>query len=289
MKKNYRFKFKDIKRFNQIKKKYLNKKKKKNNKSVGGLRLRGIFKKNLNKFPLITIIMPNFKSKTLNKSIKSVLGQKYPNIELIVIDGNSGHSTVKILKKYNNKIDFWLSEDDKGLWDAWNKGFKLSFGKFVGIVDSSNILNPNAMKILAKYIIKNEKVDFICGTVRKDGRIYGGYNPKEIYKKFNIIPSSVVSLFIKKSSLKKVGLLNLKYKIQSDYDLLYRMIVTHKLKGMHTKGNEVFGNLGDSGYSRKHSYLKTLFNEAKIRFDNKQNIFLILYILIGRTIKKIIH
>ena len=289
MKKNYRFKFKDIKRFNQIKKKYLNKKKNKNNKSVGGLRLRGIFKKNLNKFPLITIIMPNFKSKTLNKSIKSVLGQKYPNIELIVIDGNSGHSTVKILKKYNNKIDFWLSEDDKGLWDAWNKGFKLSYGKFVGIVDSSNILYPNAMKILAKYIIKNEKVDFICGTVRKDGRIYGGYNPKEIYKKFNIIPSSVVSLFIKKSSLKKVGLLNLKYKIQSDYDLLYRMIVTHKLKGMHTKGNEVFGNLGDSGYSRKHSYLKTLFNEAKIRFDNQQNIFLILYILIGRTIKKIIH
>ena len=289
MKKNYRFKFKDIKRFNQIKKKYFNKKKKKNNKSVGGLRLRGIFKKNLNKFPLITIIMPNFKSKTLNKSIKSVLGQKYPNIELIVIDGNSGHSTVKILKKYNSKIDFWLSEDDKGLWDAWNKGFKLSYGKFVGIVDSSNILYPNAMKILAKYIIKNEKVDFICGTVRKDGRIYGGYNPKEIYKKFNIIPSSVVSLFIKKSSLKKVGLLNLKYKIQSDYDLLYRMIVTHKLKGMHTKGNEVFGNLGDSGYSRKHSYLKTLFNEAKIRFDNQQNIFLILYILIGRTIKKIIH
>ena len=90
MKKNFRFKFKDIKRFNQIKKKYLNKKKKKNFKGVGGLRLKGIFKKNLNKFPLITIIMPNFKSKTLNKSIKSVLNQKYPNIELIVIDGNSG-------------------------------------------------------------------------------------------------------------------------------------------------------------------------------------------------------
>jgi len=289
LKKNFRFKFKDIKRFNQIKKKYLNKKKKKNFKGVGGLRLKGIFKKNLNKFPLITIIMPNFKSKTLNKSIKSVLNQKYPNIELIVIDGNSGYSTVKILKKYNNKIDFWISEDDKGLWDAWNKGFKLSSGKFVGIVDSSNILYPNAMKILAKYIIKNEKIDFICGTVKKDGRIYGGYNPKEIYKKFNIIPSSVVSLFIKKSSLEKVGLLNLKYKIQSDYDLLYRMIITHKLKGMHTKGKEVFGNLGDSGYSRKHSYLKILFNEAKIRFDNKQNIFLIIYILIGRTIKKIIH
>jgi glycosyltransferase involved in cell wall biosynthesis len=286
LKKNSKFKFKDIKKFNQIKKIYLYKK---NKKVAGGLRLQGIFRKNFYKFPLITIIMPNFKSKILTKSIKSVLDQKYPNIELIVVDGNSGNSTIKILKKFNNKIDFWLSEDDKGLWDAWNKGFNLSSGKFVGIVDSSNTLYPNAMKILAKYIIKNKKIDFICGTVKKDGRLYGGYNPKDIYKKFNVIPSSVVGFFIKKSALKKVGFLNLKYNIQSDYDLLYRMIVIHKLKGMHTKGNEIFGDLGDSGFSKKHNYLKTLFNEAKIRFNNKQNIFVIFYILIGRTVKKIIH
>tara|TARA_B100002052_G_C15784549_1_gene553271 strand:- start:25 stop:909 length:885 start_codon:yes stop_codon:yes gene_type:complete len=286
LKKNSKFIFKDIKKFNQIKKRYLHKK---NKLIVGGLRLQGMFKRNFNEFPLITIIMPNFKSKMLAKSIKSVLNQKYPNIELIVIDGNSGNSTIKILKKFNKKIDFWLSENDKGLWDAWNKGFKLSSGKFIGIVDSSNILYPNATKILVKYIIKNKKIDFICGTVKKDGRLYGGYNPKDIYKKFNIIPSSVVGLFIKKSSLKRVGLLNLKYKIQSDYDLLYRMIVTHKLKGMHTRGNEIFGDLGHSGYSKKHNYLKTLLNEAKIRYNNKQNIFLIFYILIGRTIKKIIH
>ncbi len=289
MKKNSKFKFKDIKKFIQIKNKYLHKKKKKKNQIVGGLRLKGIFRKDFNKFPLITIIMPNFKSKMLASSIKSVLDQKYPNMEFIVVDGNSGNSTIKILKKFNNKIDFWLSENDKGLWDAWNKGFKLSSGKFVGIVDSSNILYPNAIKILAKYIVKNKKIDFICGTVKKDGRLYGGYNPKDIYKKFNVIPSSVVGFFIKKSSLKRVGLLNLKYKIQSDYDLLYRMIVTHKLKGMHTRGNEVFGDLGYSGFSKEHNYLKTLFNEAKIRFNNKQNIFLIIYILIGRTIKKIIH
>ncbi len=257
--------------------------------NVGGLRTLGIFKKDLKNNPLITIIMPNFKSKNLLKSIKSILNQSYKNIEFIVIDGNSGISAIKILKKYNNKIDFWVSENDRGMWDAWNKGFKLAKGKFVGIVDSSNILYPKAMKILAKYIVKNKKIDFICGTVRKDGRLYGGYNPKDIYKKFNIIPSSVVGLFIKNSSLKRVGLLNLKYKIQSDYDLLYRMIVVNKLKGMHTKGNEVFGDLGSSGFSKNHNYIKTLFNEVKIRFNNKQNIFVIFYIIIGRTIKKIFH
>ena len=119
--------------------------------------------------------------------------------------------------------------------------------------------------------------------------MYGGYNPKDIYKKFDIIPSSVVGFFIKKSSLNKVGLLNLKYKIQSDYDLLYRMIIKHKLVGIHTKGTEVFGNLGNSGFSKKHSFVKKLISEAVIRHDNKQNFFTIVYIIVGRSIKKLLN
>ena len=66
------------------------------------------------------------------------------------------------------------------MWDAWNKGLKLANGRFVGIVDSSNRLYPNAMKILSKYILKENNLDFVCGTVRKDGRLYGGFNPKKI-------------------------------------------------------------------------------------------------------------
>ena len=279
---------------NKLKKKklnhYLNKKKNFFTKfPSGGLRTKGIFKRDLKNSPLISIIMPNYKSKDLLKSMKSVLNQTYKNVEFIVVDGNSGRSTIKILKKFNNKIDFWTSENDKGMWDAWNKGFKLSRGKFVGIVDSSNILYPNAMKILAKNILENKKIDFVCGTVKKDGKIYGGYKPNDIYRKFNIIPSSVVGFFIRRSSLNKVGLLSLKYQIQSDYDLLYRMIVKHKFKGIHTRGNEIFGDLGSSGFSKKHSFVKTLFNEAKIRLDNKQNPFIVFYIIIGRTIKRIIN
>ena len=141
--------------------------------------------------------MPNYQSINLEKSIKSVLNQTYKNIELILVDGDSGKKTVKILKKYNNKIDFWLSEKDKGMWDAWNKGFKLANGRFVGIVDSSNKLYPNAMKILSRYILENKTIDFICGTVKKDGRIYGGFRPEKIMTKFNIIPSSVVGFLSK--------------------------------------------------------------------------------------------
>ena len=72
--------------------------------------------------------------------------------------------------------------------------------------------------------------------------------------------------FIKRSSLKKVGYLNINYRIQSDYDLLYRMIVKHKLKGIHTKGTEIFGDTGESGYSKKDSFTNKLISEVIIRF-----------------------
>jgi len=271
-----------------LNKKKLKKKFSKNTK-FGGLWLISLKKKDKKKKPLISIIMPNYKSKYLEKSIKSILNQNYKNIELIVVDGDSGKKTIQILKKYNNKIDLWISEKDKGMWDAWNKGLKLANGRFVGIVDSSNKLYPNAMKILSTYILRDETLDFVCGAVKKDGKIYGGFNPKKIVRKFNIIPSSVVGFFIKRTSLKKVGYLNLKYKIQADYDLMYRMIVKHNLKGTYTSGKEVFGDLGNSGFSKKHNFWKTLSNEIIIRNDNGQNKIMLLYIIIGRSLRKFLN
>ena len=253
----------------------------------GGLRYKGLFKNSIKNYPLISIIMPNFKEKNLFKAISSISNQNYENLELIVIDGNSGHETTKILKDKDDEIDIWISENDNGLWDAWNKGFKLARGDFVGIVDSSNILYENSMNILKNYIIKNKEIDFICGTVKKGSKIYSGFRPRDIRKQFNIIPSSVVGFYIKRKSLKKVGLLNLKYQIQSDYDLIYRMIVTHNLKGIRTKSEEVFGSSGDGGFSTKHGFFKSLFNEMKIRFDNNQNLFFLIYIFFGRTLMKI--
>ena len=253
----------------------------------GGLRFKNLFKNNIKKKPLISIIMPNFKCLSIEKAIKSILKQNYDNLELIVIDGNSGKDTIKILKSYNHDIDIWISEKDKGMWDAWNKGFQLANGKYVGIVDSSNILYPNAIKTLVKYINKFPSHDFICGTVKKDNKVYAGFRPQDIKKQFNIIPSSIVGFYIKLESLKKVGLLNLKYKYSSDYDFLYRIIVKNRMKGVHTKAHEIFGDLGDSGISLGSNFLIKIVNEIKIRFNNGQNILELLYIFFGRLVTKI--
>ena len=131
------------------------------------------------------------------------------------------------------------------------------------------------------------KIDFLCGTVKKDNKIYAGFRPDDIYRQFNIIPSTVVGFYIKLASLKKVGLLNINYKVQSDYDWLYRMIVTNKMKGVRTKGEEVFGDLGKSNFSSKFSFFSGLLNELKIRLHNKQNIVSILYFFFGRMVMKL--
>ena len=90
----------------------------------GGMRFKGYFKNSIKNLPLISIVMPNYKEKNLSRAINSILIQNYENLELIIIDGDSGPETVKILKRNNENIDIWISEKDKGLWDAWNKGFK---------------------------------------------------------------------------------------------------------------------------------------------------------------------
>jgi glycosyltransferase involved in cell wall biosynthesis len=76
---------------------------------------------------------------TLEKTIQSVAAQTYKNIEYIIVDGNSKDTTVAIIKKYESNITQWISEPDKGLYDAMNKGIELATGDLVGILNSDDI------------------------------------------------------------------------------------------------------------------------------------------------------
>ena len=78
-------------------------------------------------------------SKTIERTIKSVLKQKYNNIEYLIIDGGSNDSTMDVINKYRENIDKVLSESDSGLYDAINKGIKLSTGEIIGLLHSDDI------------------------------------------------------------------------------------------------------------------------------------------------------
>ena len=238
--------------------------------------------------PLISIItVVRNGEKHLEECINSVLAQKFKDFEYLIIDGKSSDNTHSIIKKYETKIDFYLSENDKGIYDAFNKGMKYVRGKYFGYVNSDDILNPNALEILSRYIKTYPEKDFFFGAVKKHWGVLYGYKPWKVRFSWGFYSSHSTGFFIKTSSSKRVGQYNLKYKFSADYDYFYRMIVKHKLKGIGTKRSELFGIFRRGGFSSKINFFEHFGEEIRIRFDNGQNKLLIALIIILKFLKNI--
>ncbi len=249
-----------------------------------------MIKKDIYKYPKISIITVCLNSeKTIKRCIESVLSQNYPKdkIEYIVIDGGSTDKTTKIIKKKSNKIFYWHSKKDKGIYDAMNIGIKKSSGQIIGILNSDDFYYKNAFRIIKKYFEK-ENIDFLFGTVKKD-RILHGFWPKKIRWKFNIYPSHSGGFFIKKEAQKKIGLYNLKFKYSSDRDLFYRMIVKYKLVGLCTKKSEVLSKFDTDGTSSKVSFFERSLEEARIRLHNQQSLFFVIFITLAHNLNKLFN
>ncbi len=250
----------------------------------GGTRLR---KKNTkNKSPLFSIITVVYNNeKYLEETILSVLKQSYKNFEYIIVDGGSTDRTLEIIKKYNNKIDYWVSEKDKGIYDAFNKGMSLCRGNFIGIINSDDIYTKNSLKIISSYIKKKPLFDFIFGSVRKHWGILHGYKPNKIFYSWGFYSSHSTGFFIRRSAAQKVGLYDLKYKYHADYDYFYRLIVQKKMTGLATKKKEITGIFRRGGFSSTINYRKLFKEEMLIRYNNKQNFVLLIVIFIYKIVK----
>ena len=252
----------------------------------GGNRVKNIFKKSKEDYPLISIITTVFNGeKYLEESIKSLHNQDYKNIEHIVIDAGSKDNSLEIIKKYDDKIDYWCQKEDRGIYDGFNLGMKLAKGDYVGFLNSDDIYTKEAFDHLLKYIRNYPDKDFIFGSVKKHWGILYGYRPYKIYWSWGFYSSHSTGFFIKLNSAKRVGLYNLKYKYSEDYDYFFRMIVKYKLKGIGTKKDELFGIFRRGGFSSRVDFKDHFFEEIKIRNDNGQNKILILIIFIYKFIK----
>ena len=167
---------------------------------------------NLN-IPKITIItVCKNSAQTIEETIKSVINQKYENLEYIIIDGSSNDDTLQIVEKYKEKVTKIISEPDKGIYDAFNKGLKFSTGDLIGFVNSDDILTENALKILLDYYQRYPDKDFFFGSVKKHWGILYGYKPWKIYLTWGFYSSHSTGFFIKKKAAEIVGNYNLKYK-----------------------------------------------------------------------------
>ena len=246
----------------------------------GGKRLKN--KKKIKKVdPIITIItVVKNNEKYLEETILSVINQNYRHIEYILIDGGSTDNTLKIVKKYINKIDYAVSQDDKGLYDAINKGLSLATGDIIGIVNSDDLLTKNSLNILCKYYKKNPSSDFFFGAVKKHWGTLYGFKPWKIDYSWFFYSSHSTGFFIKKDAANKLGKYSLKYKNSSDFDYFYRMIKKYELKGVATKKNEIFGIFRPGGISSNLDFWDHFYEKNQIRIDNKQNKFFLLIMII---------
>ncbi len=116
------------------------------------------------KYPKISIVTPSFnQAEFLEQTIRSVLDQGYPNLEYIVIDGGSTDGSVEVIKKYADKITYWVSEKDKGQYDAINKGFLHTTGDIMGWINSSDLYYPWTFKFITEIFENLNEVQWLIG------------------------------------------------------------------------------------------------------------------------------
>ena len=185
----------------------------------------------------VSIITTSFNSqKTILDTINSVNNQTYSNIEHIFVDGKSSDKTVEIIKNNSKRKKTLISEKDFGIYDAMNKGIINSSGDIIAILNSDDIYcDENSIKKVVDFFKKNKceiaysNMYIMCADLKKILRNVKSKNYSAGLFKRGWHPPHT-SLFIKKTIYDEYGLFNTKYKIASDFDLMFRFIHLNKLK-----------------------------------------------------------
>jgi len=121
--------------------------------------------KTFDTFPKISIVTPCFNSQEyLEKTILSVLEQNYPNLEYIIIDGGSSDNTLDIIKKYEERLAYWVSEKDNGMYDALQKGFDRSTGEILAWINSDDLYHNKAFFIVAEVFSSFQQINWLAGA-----------------------------------------------------------------------------------------------------------------------------
>jgi len=205
--------------------------------------------------PLVSVITPSFnQAQYIEATIQSVITQEYPNIEYLVVDGGSTDETVEIIKKYEAKIAWWVSEKDKGQTDAINKGFGRAKGKILAWLNSDDTYEPGAISNAVKYLIDHPDVGMVygdCNFINENGKVIGKFgsaqtNYKLLRQGYAHIPQQ--TMFFRAELWKQVGPLDPSFYFAMDYDLWTRLAARTELRyvpqtwanfRLHTSGKTI--------------------------------------------------
>ena len=232
-------------------------------------------------FSIITVTKDS--EKYIERNIKSLQCQSLKDFEHIIIDGNSKDRTLQIIKKYRKEVDYFISENDKNMWQAINKGLKVAKGQVVGILNSDDIFFENALKIVKKNFIY-KRLDCLFASVQKH-KVHHGTRLDKINYKFNVFPSHSVGFFLKKKIYDEIGDYDENLKYCADYDLIYK-ISKHNIKIGTTSKNEVVGKFFPGGISEGINYISYVYYQSKVRIKNNQNLVYVIFLSISTIMYK---
>ena len=226
--------------------------------------------------PKITIITPTFnQGKFIEKSILSVLNQNYPNLEYIIIDGGSSDDTLDIIKKYENRITFWISEKDNGQSHAINKGLQKSSGDIINWLNSDDFLEEGALFFIAECF-KNQTTNVVAGYssyVNENGVAIENMtfrtfiNKDDIFSTLSNTSLNQPSTFFRKQVFDKITPLNEALHYNMDLFMWLRYLVLYKLETIYLTDKK----LSIISYHTKAKTVKDFhktFGEKKYIYDN---------------------
>lgn len=206
---------------------------------------------NVDDFPKISVVTVVFNGeKFIERAIQSVISQNYHNLQYIIIDGGSTDGTVDVIKKYEDKLYFWVSEKDKGISDAFNKGIAQASGDVIGLLNSDDWYENNVFYKIAEAYKKNNKC-VIHGRVRfwsdENTPYYEVGGNDEIMDRLMSVMHPTV--FVPKEVYDRYGVFDLAYKRAMDYELMLRF----KKRGVcFSYIDEVVANMARGGVSDCH-------------------------------------
>ena len=215
----------------------------------------------------MSIITVSFNSsKTIRDTIESVKMQTYDDIEYIVVDGNSTDNTVSIIKsfvpEFNGRIK-WVSEPDKGLYDAMNKGIGMATGDIIGIINSDDLFCDNrAIEKVVDIFEQNEKLDSVYANLyyvaqNDTSKIIRHWKSGEQRAfKYGWHPAHP-TLYIKRIVYDKYGLFNLEFKLAADFEIMLRFLEKYRISTQYFEEPLVKMRLG--GETNKS--LKNIINQ----------------------------
>jgi glycosyltransferase involved in cell wall biosynthesis len=260
---------------------------------IGGLRIQGgFYNKSEPCKPLVSIITPvRNGEKILEQAIQSVINQTYHNIEYIIIDGASTDHTIDIIRKYEDRIAYWMSEPDDGISDAFNKGIAASNGEIIGLLNADDWLSVDQLE-LGVAALNKSPADFIFGDLLfydASGTFKYRVNGDTDY---SVTINSVMpalchpTVLVKRKAYDKIGLFDTNYRIAMDYEWFLRL---HKNGSIGEYAKGLLGHMRIAGIS-DISYVTTLdeMRQIAVRYGQSKRIanYLFLYRIFKGAVRR---